>query len=674
MFFKILVLLFFCASVSASLIDDLETASYWDCKRKERLPSTYSHLLSTGYFVTPSARMTANGLFGVGAMHTFPNDIVSLRLQLYRFFEISAHSRIHINFKEKHHSTKNGASAKLAIFTPEDSCNVYPGLAIGINDFTASEKFLTPYIVGTQVFINQGLEFSLGWGAGRFYKGPSYGLFGAVSWFPLLHSKYKWAKGLGLAVEYDPQDCHKAKSQINCGIHYTFSDLIDLSASYLHFKDFAVGGSVHFNIGKCNGFFPKMKDPPPFRGCPKTDNFIKELGEAFCEQGFCLMRASLYGCNLWLSVENVRYRFEPTVRCRIEHILAALLPGNIEKVTVVLESYGLPCQQYVYHQDILRRFATKTICPYEFQLLTPRQNAMRPLPGPYIFRHRREFSWPKLSPRFESFIGNGKEKFKYDLGLKADFDGFLPFDTFYDLQFSYNILPARHVGVDTDMLTQLPIVLTDYVNYRRVRNIALDRLYLQKNWNMGGGWFGRVVGGYFQINYAGVGGEILFYPAQSYFGMGLEGTLLRKRTFTGLGFQNTLRKFKDGRFIFVPYSTLHQYFLSFYADIPEWRSAAKASVGGFLASDKGLRLEFTRYFESGLRLTGWWTVTNAYANMRSNNFYNHGIAIELPLDFFFRCSSRRVWNYGTAAWFRDAGAFIPVGKSLFDIVNRERRR
>ena len=289
-----------------------------------------------------------------------------------------------------------------------------------------------------------------------------------------------------------------------------------------------------------------------------------------------------------------------------------------------------------------------------------------------IFITLQQISWPRLSPRFESFVGTGKRKFKYDLGLKADFDGFLPLDTFYDLQFSYNVVPARHVGLDADMLTHLPIVLTDYVDYRRVRNFALDRLYLQKNWNMGGGWFGRLAGGYFQINYAGLGGEILLYPARAYFGMGL-GDTAAQRNFTGLGFQNKLREFKNGRFIFIPYTTLQQYFLSFYADIPQWRCGAKASVGGFLASDKGLRLEATRYFESGLRLTGWWTITNAYDNVQLR-FDNHGIAIELPLDLFFRCSSRRVWNYGTAAWFRDAGAFIPVGKSLFDIVNRERRR
>ena len=109
------------------MIDDLETAGVLDRKRAERLPHTYTHLLSTGYFVTPAARMTENGLFGVGAMHTFPGDIVSMRLQLFRFFEVSAHSRVHIHFKERRHTSKNGASAKLAFFTPEDSCNAFPG-------------------------------------------------------------------------------------------------------------------------------------------------------------------------------------------------------------------------------------------------------------------------------------------------------------------------------------------------------------------------------------------------------------------------------------------------------------------------------------------------------------------------------------------------------------------
>ena len=99
----------------------------------------------------------------------------------------------------------------------------------------------------------------------------------------------------------------------------------------------------------------------------------------------------------------------------------------------------------------------------------------------------------------------------------------------------------------------------------------------------------------------------------------------------------------------------------------------KISFGQFLAKDKGARLEITRYFKNGLRLTGWMTVTNANDFVNGTRYHNRGVAIEMPLDLFFRCSSRRVWNYGLAAWLRDAGAQADTGRSLHDLINRERR-
>src|SRR5262249_42093698 len=147
------------------------------------------------------------------------------------------------------------------------------------------------------------------------------------------------------------------------------------------------------------------------------------------------------------------------------------------------------------------------------------------------------------------------------VGLKAELEGFLPGNVFYQFQVSNTLFTSLTHLSDFDILhpSQLPNVATDFVRYRQSRALEWDILYLQKSWNFGKGLFGRVAGGYFQINYGGIAGEALWYPACSCFAIGLEGAIVRKRNYTGLGFQNKLRHFEDHTPVFSPYTTLQQY-------------------------------------------------------------------------------------------------------------------
>lgn len=695
-----------------ALLYDLEVARYWDEKMDERLPLTFNHLLSTGYFTTPSARMGDDGEIGVGFAHIPPYYYINGRIQPFSRLELSGNYRIFRGVKDPGLSPSGfgdyadrGANVKYALLFPEEVEEGLPGVAVGIEDFMGSKKFTAYYIVGTQVWNSIGLETSLGWGGGRFC-GNSKGFFGGFAWFPFWQKDYWLLQPLSFAAEYDPIDYSHPKrephpngrishSPINVGLKWTLSDTLFLSASYIRGQAWAFAGAINYNWGETKGFFPKILNPVPYTsprdtepiGCYKPENvMIQQLNYAFEEQGFFLVKAWMEDyedecgyprLRLTLSLMNQRYRQEQITRDRIHHLLSSLTPSNVTDVVVIIESNGLPCQEYVYSRTLLDRYARKCIGPFEFDLLTPRMEAEDPdcRLARKIFYHRLDLWRTRFSPRMETFFGNAKGKFKYDLGVKANLEGFFPYNLYYELQLSYTMVSTIHDVGDFDVYnpSQLPNVLTDYVNYRKRRTFSTDRAYLEKSWNLGRGVFARAAGGYFQVNYAGVGGECLYYPANSNLAIGLEGALLKKRSYNGLGFQSSLRILEGYTPSYHPYTILNQYFLNVYLDIPEWKMASKIGAGGFLAHDKGVRLEVTRYFESGLRITGWITYTNANDHMHGESYYNRGIALELPLDLFSRCNHRRVWNYGLAAWLRDAGAFILTGRSLFDVINRERR-
>lgn len=694
------------------LIEALEIARYWDEKLEAKFPITFNHILSTGYFTTHSARMTEEGEIGLGIAKVPPYLHYNARLQPFSHLELSASYRIFKGVEDPGLSrhgfgdyADRGANFKIALITPEQTFYSLPGIAFGVDDFMGTKKFLTYYAVATQVLIDYGLEGSVGWGAGRYTRGPSRGFFGGINWFPLYHCPIKCLQGLCLSVEYDPTnykdpkrephpDGHVSHTPINYGAKYKFGNLIELSASQIRGDAFAFAGSIHYNWGKTDGFLPKIGDPMPYDspiimepiGCGRSEeDMIQLMDIALKEQGFqmtnawlerCEEACGLYRTRLRIRLINCRYRQEHSVKIRLEHLFAALTPSNVADVVVVIESYGLPCQEYTFNRSLLVRASNDLIGPFELDILIPREEAFSPnCASERIFYHRYDLWKGRFSPRYEAFFGSASGKFKYDIGLKCEVEGFLPQNWYYEIEASYTVLSNIHKISDFDLFnpSQLPVVATDYVRYRQEGAFSWDRLYLQRSWNFGRGFFGRVSAGYFQVNYGGCSGELLWYPARNCFAIGLEGAIVKKRTYSGLGFQTKLKQLKGYIPTFRPYIALEQYFLDFYFDFPQFHIFTKIGIGQFLARDRGVKLEATRYFDNGVRLTGWMTFTNANDKMHGANYYDRGIALEVPFDFFFKCSSRRVWNQGMAAWLRDAGYATSTGKPLFEILNRERR-
>ena len=93
--------------------------------------------------------------------------------------------------------------------------------------------------------------------------------------------------------------------------------------------------------------------------------------------------------NLWLLVINNRYREEKVVRERIQDLLAALVPANIESITVVTEADALPTQSYTFRTEDLQRFRVGLTSAEELTVLAPMREANRP-PSAAIELYKKE--------------------------------------------------------------------------------------------------------------------------------------------------------------------------------------------------------------------------------------------------------------------------------------------
>jgi hypothetical protein len=683
---------------------DLLIVNYWNEKINDRLPVTYNNLLHGGYFNMPSARMGRSGEIGFGYSWVHPYINWNLRCQMTDCLEVSGDYRIFKGVADPILTpmgfgdlSDKGANIKLSLSQAEDSDYDLPGVAIGIEDFLGTKTFLSQYVVLTKVFIEHDCEVSIGYGRKRIKR-----WFGGINWIPFRRSGYCFLEGFSIAAEYDAiryknpnwethPDGRDLKTRINFGIKYRLWDQFDCSLSYIRGSHLAFAISTYYNFGDCDGMLPKIDDPLPYIAPVNNqivgplrppDSLMQDLIYAFREQGFDITEIwlSIQDCSrkvLWIRLENERYRCTNEKRDRFNHLMAYLIPDNIEEVTLVLENEGFPIDQYWYRMEFVRAYANQEIGLPELNLLTIVGEVSYPDPcdSVRLFKQNKEWFNFELLPKTHTFFGSAKGKFKFALGLSANFSGYLFNDVFYASSIGYifwhNLYDLR--GVDRLNPSQLVNVRTDIVEYYKQDGFTIDELFIQKNWNMGKGWFSRFSVGYFEQEYGGVAGEILYYPSGSRLALGVEGAWLRKREYPkGLKFTNKARKLHGFEVSWVKFYPW-QYSFDLYYNWTEACLDFKVMAGKFLANDLGVRCEVSRYFPSGMRVTLWYTHTNGNDHINGHTYYDKGIAFSMPLDIFYTHSARSKWGYGMSAWLRDVGQFADTGIPLYPVIYNERR-
>lgn len=693
-----------CSLYSSDLLEDLLTVEYWNRVQCDRFPVTYNHLFYGGYFNMPSARMAGEGLVGFSFSYVPPYHNYNLYCQLTPFLEVSGNYRVFkgvddpiltpLGFGDM---SDKGANFKLALFRPEDSDYDLPGLAIGFEDIMGTRNFKSKYIVMTKVFLKQNLEMTLGIGAERIRR-----WFGGVLWMPFRKSECRWLSPITLAAEYDATP-YKSKriekhpkgrtqrSKINAGLKYRLFDSIDFSLSYIRGEKWAFSVGTFYDLGHTKGFLPKIDDPLPYRspvvrepiGTYRSEySLVHDLAFAFQDQGIQLLKVNL-GYTEWgqkilrLSIYNDTYRLERELRNRLNCLLAALIPSDIDEVIVVVDAEGFPIQEYHFPMSYARSYGDRLMGNYELKALSPLTEVTFPSPFSYttLFEKNRESFNFLILPKTHTFFGSSRGKFKYSFGVNFGGDGFLPNEIYYSFLLGYNAISNLYHLSDTDRLnpSQLINVRTDIVRYYQQKGITLDEAYLQKCWNMGRAFYSRVAFGFFEEEYAGLALEALYYPLNHPLAFGVEGAVFKKRGYKGWGFTNKVRKL-DG---FIPtwknFPFASQYFFNIYFD---WKGACldlRAKVGKFLANDYGARFEVSRYYPSGLRITLWYTYTNGHDKINGQTYYDKGIAFSMPLDVFYTESSRKRFGYGMSAWLRDVGVIAETGQQLYELINDQRQ-
>lgn len=687
-----------------SLFEDLEIVRRVDEEINDKLPFFYNESLVGGYLNMPSARMNETGMIALGGGRVPPYNIYGVNFQPFARIELAANYRVFKGIKEPnfgHEGFGDDAdrigNIKLALLLPDDGYDHLPSISIGADDFMGSKRFNAQYIVTTKQWLEYNFECSLGWGRKRLK-----GFFGGAAWTPFRKTCIPILKDISLIAEYDAYNYKKhvpehpngrtVKSRFNGGISFVGWDTLQLTVHSVRGEKIAASGSLRYPLGTSKGFLPKVDDPPDYLspvdteplGALRTDcDFIHELAYAFSDQGLDLFTAYLtYNCamqkELWIKVVNNRYRLESDVRDRLQHVLAATTPSDIAAVTVVIEADAFACHSYRFCTEDLYRFRQCLIGENELEIISPMIEA-RPPPGEYdstLLFHRNKRIWEfTFRPRLQTFFGSASGKFKYNLGIIASPEGYLFDQIYYKVQASYEIKSSMVNLSITDRLnpSQLINVRTDTLKYFQTNTVSLEQAYVQKSFNLGKGWFTRAATGYFEPAYGGGAAEILYYPVSSSWAVGVEAACVLKRRYKGIAFTQKVRKL-DGRTPHFVHFIGVQYFLDLYYEFKPLDLDFKVTIGQFLAKDKGVRTQVSRYFPtSGVSVGIWYTVTNGNDKVNGSRYYDKGFFFLVPLDMFLKQSSRNYLGYAMSAWLRDVGAQAATGKPLYTTLYDERR-
>lgn len=685
-----------------SLFSDLALVQEIDKEINDRLPFFYNASMMGGYFNTPSARMEKAGMLGIGAASVPPYAVYGVNFQMFDHLELSGNYRVYNDLLD----TAMGAEGfgnvaerigniKVGLLIPGDTYGNLPSFAVGAEDFFGTKGFNAQYAVLTQQWVPYNFEITLGWGHGRIK-----GLFGGAAWTPFRQTALPILNGISLIAEYDANDYKKSpkehpkgrevRSRINGGISFVGWDVFQISVFSVRGEKVGGSASIRYPLGTSKGFLPKVKDPIPYIAPIDTEplgmirpekDFSQEFTYAFSDQGLDIYTIYLTfdekgNQELWIRLVNNRYRQESVVRDRIQHVLAALTPSNIATVVVVVESVALPSHEYRFRVQDLTLYRLGTIGAFEMETLSPMEE-VRSAPSPEISSllfHRTKEIWTFTArPRLLTFFGSSKGKFKYNFGLIASPEGYFFDDIYYKMQVGYSIKSTMWDISDVDRFSpsQLPAVRTDTIRYFQNNTFSLEQAYLQKSWNFGKGVTYRLAVGDFEPAYGGGATELLYYPVDSCWAIGGEFATLLKRHYHGVKFTTKIRRLEGTTPTYEHFIGI-QYFLDLYYYFEPLKIRFKAMVGQFLAKDKGVRFEAGRLFESGLRVSLWYTITNAHDKMHGNTYYDKGVSFAIPLDMFLRQSSRNFLGYAMDAWLRDCGAIGETGKPLYNILFEER--
>ncbi|WP_409420433.1 YjbH domain-containing protein [Pseudaeromonas sp. ZJS20] len=650
-----------------------------------------------GLLQMPTARMARTGEFSVNYMDNEQYRRWSTSIQVFDWLETTlrytdVRTRLyssHPDFSGDQTYKDKGIDFKLRLW---QESHWLPQVALGVRDFAGTGLFDSEFLVASKAWGPLDFTLGMGWGNmaesgniknafcsaadkfcqrsgfdgipgdfefGNLFHGPA-ALFGGIEY------QTPW-QPLRLKLEYDGNDYSnetagtiKQDSPINVGAVYRLFESVDTHLSYQRGNTWMWGVTLRTNF---NDLTQNHLDEPRPKSAPgNTNGADSQALMTSLQHNAGFKQARLYqdgDSRLILEGEQGKYRDKVEGEQRAVTLLANQLPVPAEQYRIVYTKNGLPVDEAVIDAKQWQAQQAGEVLGQPKAETTQRANAGSPQGNLLADNTQRlTYSWkPQLQQSFggpESFYlyqfginGNGDFKFTDNLSL----GGTLYWNWFDNLdKFNYTTPPSN-----TDALPRVRTWIREYVSSS---DLLLTNLQLTAMGRLAPDWYAQVYAGYLEMMYAGVGSEVLYRPYGKSWALGANGNYVRQRDWN-----NTMR-LADYK-TFTGHATL--YWQLPYLD----QSLAKISVGQYLAKDKGVTIDLSRRFDSGIVAGAYATFTDVTAEEYGEGSFTKGFYITIPFDLLLVRPTTGVGTIGWTPLTRDGGQMLSRHYSMYEISDNE---
>ena len=559
-----------------------------------------------------------------------------------------------------------------------------PAISLGLRDFIGTGIYSSEYIVGTKSLGNLELTTGLGFGrlAGKnsfsnplsFFstrfenrqrnrkKGNTGGTIGNINWFQGNASafygiKYHISEKITLSGEYSPdlmsrESSHllSMKSPWNFGASYQLNDYINISAQYLYGSQASVTAHIAINPGRPPLLGGKELAPVPMRlrsqeTSPIYFNDLNTIKKVLAVDGFEIQTLDFNDNTVSIMVKSKKFRSTAQAVGRIASTLQRFTADSVQLADISF--YSKDVMAATYRVD-LEKITSEQFQASGLQLNSQSIKAID-VSAPLRIESNQQFNWG-IGPYIAHRLFNPDLPLSMETGVEVEAS--------YQIANGLRISGAVRKSVLTNLTDNrrrsnsvLPRVHSDWPLYDiegqrgHIHNLTLS--YVK---NLAPSLYGIAHAGLLEPFFAGVGGELLYKPAQWPIGIGIDIHRVRKRNY-------------DMKFGLLDYETTVGH-LSVYYDAGGMFDI-EVNAGRYLAGDWGVTTTMSRKFGSGWEVGGYATLTDVPFDTFGEGSFDKAIYVSVPIDWIVSSPNRTKRRLILRPITRDGGAQLSSARQLY---------
>jgi hypothetical protein len=380
-----------------------------------------------------------------------------------------------------------------------------------------------------------------------------------------------------------------------------------------------------------------------------------QLAQLKGNAGFSEPRIDIRDDTLNVTGQQDKYRNTSKGVERANLIMLNNLPENVDTLDVTQNRFGMPMVTTRTRVASLRQQQQGYPLGQEQSL---NQQRIEPVTdvgqGFFIGKDRFNYS---LSPVLRQSVGGPENFYMYQIGVLADANYWLTDHLLVDGGVFGNVAnnydKFRYDGVSND--SSLPRVRTHIREYVQ-NDVYVNNLQANYFRYLGNGFYGQLYGGYLEMMYGGVGGEVLYRPLDSDWALGIDANYVKQRDW------DDMMRFTDYK---AATGNLTAYWRPAFMD----DVLVKMSVGQYLAKDKGGTLDLSKRFDSGVTVGAYATLTNVSKQEYGEGSFTKGFYISVPLDLLTVKPTRSTPTVSWTPLTRDGGQMLGRQYGLYGITS-----